>query len=1127
MKKRRLYYNGHFPSGFIKVLMVMKLTVLLILVNVYQVAAKVNAQTTVTLKLSKASAALDKIEKQGTYRFIYNSNLKVLSQKISIGVENAAIGDVLNYILAGTQLTYNMLADNLIVVREQPADGNVQQMDKIITGHVLDENGKPVPGASVVVKGTNNGTTTKEDGSFSLSIPDNAPDVVLVVTSVGYEKNEVPLEGKDDITIAIVAQAKEMNEVVVIGYGTSTKKDLTAPVSTVNIDDLNKRTTSSPMAGLQGSIAGVQVTNSGAPGSTPSVRIRGVGSLNNENPLYVVDGMFVDNIDFLNPSDIEDMSILKDASGAAIYGVRAANGVVLITTKKGRMNMKPRVTYNGYVGFQTPVNMLKMANGQQYAAMELGKGFASDSAKVTLSVAKFGGSGLNPSTSTDWYGELLRKNAFMQNHGIDIAGGTEKVNYAFGVNYLYQNGIMDAENSYNRYNIKLQTEAKPFSWLKAGYTVHLSNSTLFSPDNGAFTLAYYASPLYPVYDPANALARPVDFASSTSIGFNNGVFNNPVADAYYHYDRTKSFQVLPSVYAELNFWKNKLTFRSQLSQRLASNQNYNYQPEYYVDNNQHSVYEQTTLLSRLTSKQDRYTNYVLDNLLTYKDAAGDHHWTVLLGHSVREERWRNTSVSANDIPANQESWYVGLGTRNATDYTEDGSRFGGISYFARGTYDYKGTYLLTATIRADGSSKYQTKWGYFPSVGLGWVLSNESFLSDQNLFDFLKVRASWGRLGNDGIAGNAGYAKVYSGNDYSGVFGSTAFTNGALIPGYRVDARFSSLGWEVVEETDAGIDFTMADQKLKGTIDYYHRITNNLVFNRDNASVGGTTYGNFGKVVNSGLEFTLNWNDKIGNVGYNIGANLTTLKNKVSDLNSLAYQMTGISEYPTRMEIGKPLNFFYGYQVAGIYQTQAEVDADPIAEANGAVPGYFKFKDQNGDKVLDASDRVDLGSYLPKVIYGLNLGLEYKSFDISVVLQGQGGNKILNLNRALRSKYTDMNGDAEFVSNLWNGKGSTNKYPSAYATTQNYNSTASAFYVENGSYLRIQNVQLGYTFKAGKDDTRIRLYVTADRPAIFTRYSGFTPEVGNSDVTQQSNIGYDTNIYPVSATYSFGVRIIY
>ncbi|UIR54689.1 TonB-dependent receptor [Sphingobacterium sp. SRCM116780] len=994
--------------------------------------------------------------------------------------------------------------------------GFAQQAARI-SGKITDmSNGSPISGATVVVKGSS--TATQSDGQGIFNIQAKSTDI-LTVTYVGFKTKEVPVGSSTNLNIALENESAALEEVVVIGYGTAKKSDLTAPVTSVNVEDLNKRTTANPMQALQGSVSGVQVVTKGAPGSSATVRVRGVGSLNNENPLYVVDGMFVDNIDFLNSNDIEDMSILKDASGAAIYGVRAANGVVLITTKKGKMNMKTRVNYNGYVGFQSPTNMLKMANGSEYAAMQLLKRTSSDSSRVLLSVAKFGGSGLNPSTNTDWYSELLSKNAPMHSHAVDIMGGTDRVNYSFGANYLYQDGVMDAKNDYKRYNIRLQTEAKAFDWLKVGFTVHMSNSTLFSPENGAFVLAYYASPLYPVYDQTNNLAFPEKFASSTSLGYNNGVYNNPYAAAFYRYDRTKSFQVLPSFYADANIWKDKITFKTQFSQKLASNQNYNYLPEYYVDNTQRSA------LSKLVSIQDRYTNYIWDNLLTYKDQVNDHSWSVLLGQSVREDRWRNTNVSADNIPANEESWYVNQGTKSVTGYSEDGTRNAGLSYFARGTYDFKKTYLLTATFRADGSSKYQTKWGYFPSVGLGWVLSNESFLANSSAINFLKLRGSWGKLGNDGITANAGYATLNTGNDYSGIFGSMGLANGAYLPGYTIESQFSKIGWEVVEEWDAGLDFTLAKNKLKGSLDYYHRLTTGLAFNRTRSLRGGTIYGNFGDVANSGLELNLSWSDKFGDLGYKIGGNLTTLKNEVKDLGGLAYLSTGKSEFPTRIEVGQPLNFFYGYEQIGVYQNQAEVTADPIAVANNVQPGYFKYKDQNGDNVLDEKDRVNLGSYLPKVMYGFNVAFDYKNFDLGIAFQGQSGNKILNQNRALRSKYTDMNGDADFVTNLWTGEGSTNKYPSAYGTTQNYNYAANSFFVEDGSYLRIQNVQLGYSFSVGKEEkkTGIRLYITADRPAIFTKYNGFTPEI--TGTTEGG--GYDSNTYPISSTYSFGVRVSY
>ncbi|PZP41040.1 MAG: TonB-dependent receptor, partial [Pseudopedobacter saltans] len=682
-----------------------------------------------------------------------------------------------------------------------------------------------------------------------------------------------------------------------------------------------------------------------------------------------------------------------------------------------------------------------------------------------------------PTTNTSWYNELLKKNALIHSHSLDVSGGSNKVNYTIGLNYLYQDGILKAENDFQRYNIRLQTEAKPYDWLKVGYTAIITNSTLFSPNTGAFMNAYYASPLYPVYDPSNTSAFPKDYASSVSIGFNNGVFNNPVATADYYYDRTKSFQILPTVYAEANIWGNKLTFRSQWSMRYASNSQIKYTPEYYVDNNQRQA------KSNLWSAQNRYNEYIVDNLLTYKDGKNGHHWSVMLGQSSREQRWRQTWVSADSVPNVEEFWYVNQGVQTATNYGEDGYRNAGLSYFSRVTYDYKNRYLLTATFRADGSSKYQTKWGYFPSIGLGWVMSDEDFMKNQKLFQFLKLRGSWGKLGNDGITPNAGYATVQTGNNYSGIYGSTGTTNGNYVIGYFVNSFFTPITWEVVNEWDGGLDFTMINNKLKGSVDYYHRTTNNVAFAKTQAFTNTTLYGNWASVANSGWEFNLNWNDNIGpKFSYNIGANLTTLKNRVTDLGSLSYMMTGVSEFPTRIEVGQPINYFFGYEMTGIYQNQAEISADPTTTGQGIQPGYFKYKDQNGDGVIDANDRVNLGSYLPKFTYGLNIGMSYSAFDLSIALQGVSGNKILNLNRAMRSKYSDMNGDADFVSHLWTGENSTNAYPSAYATTQGWNNQANSFFVESGSYLRVQNIQLGYNFQLGDKGPKMRVYATADRP---------------------------------------------
>jgi len=1133
MKKNGILLSFGRDPLLLKFTRVMKLSFAIILLSCLHVSAGGFSQTRISVDFqsTQLKKALSVIERKSNFRFLYNENLVVNAPPITLAANNAEVTDILNRILSKTGLSYQLMANNLVILKTGTA---AAYQDIRVSGKVTSSTGEAIAGASILVKNTSIGTTTDAQGSFALTVPDSA---VLVISSLGFETQQIPVNGQTTINVSLkAADASSLQQVVVIGYGAAQRRDLTGSIGVVNPEDLNKRMSASPMQALQGEAPGVQVVTSGAPGATPTVRIRGVGSFNNTSPLYVVDGMFVDNIDFLNPNDIGEMSILKDASAAAIYGVRAANGVVIITTKKGRYNQKTQVTYNGYVGVQYPTGKFKLANGAQYAAMELGKLTATDSSRVTSSVSRFGGSGLNPSTNTDWYSELLKTSAIMHNHSINLSGGSNKVNYTLGLNYLYQDGIMKFDNNYQRYNIRFQMEAKPYDWLKLGITSILSNSIQRNPNTAAFALAYAASPLYPVYDTTNALAYPKKYTSSGTLGFANGVFNNPVAAADYWYDRTKGFQILPVVYAEADIFKNKLSFRSQLSQQYGSDLNQNYLPENYVDNIQRNR------VSVLTTTEGRTENYILDNLLTYKDSKGSHHWTILAGQSVREERFRSSQMITDSVPNQQEAWYADQGARRPTGYNETGFRNYSASWFGRLSYDYAGKYLLTATFRADGTSKYQEKWGYFPSVGVGWVISDEDFMKGQKMFDLVKLRGSWGKLGNNNVNPSTGYAVVHTGNDYSGVFGSTGTSNGVTQTGYRIDPIFGTVDWEVVTEWDGGVDFSLINRRLKGSVDYYHRQTAKLAFERNIPFTNVTQYGNWGKVNNTGIEVTLNWNDKIGDFGYNIGGNFSTLKNEVVDLQGLKNLPGGIAEFPTLSQVGDPFNFYYGYQVTGIYQTQAEVDADPMTTGNNVKPGFFKYKDQNGDKMLGQEDRVKLGNYLPTIYYGFNMGLDYKNFDFSIFFQGVGGNSILNANRGLRQKFPDMNGDEKFITGMWTGQGSTNIYPSAFATTQSWNNTANSFYVENGAYLRLQNIQLGYNFRiGGTGGASFRIYATADRPAIWTRYTGVTPEVAaspqlpkdraagpvNTPATTVANLGYDQNVYPTTAVYTIGVRITY
>lgn len=1069
---------------------------------------------------------LSQIERKADVKFAYSNKSIRANREVVLHVSNQKLAVTLNTLLLPLDISYQVTpSGRILLVSKKPVSNKEEASVSTdlreyvllkIGGKIVDEKGEALPGVSVRIKGTQSGTLTDVDGMFELEVENKS--AVLIFSFVGYNPLEMEVGDRTLFNLSLSPSDQALNEVVVVGYGTQKKGDLTAPISTINTEDMLKRTTATPMEALQGSVPGVQVVTSGSPGSSPSVRIRGIGSFNNSNPLYVVDGMFVDDIGFLNPNDIADMSVLKDASGAAIYGVRAANGVVIITTKKGKLNMKTRVTYNGYAGFQVPTNVPKMASGQQFAKYALEWRTPADSGSVRESVARYGGSGLNPSTSTDWYKALLREKALITNQGVDIQGGSDKVTYTAGFNYTYQNGVMDAKNDFTRYNIRLQMEAKAFPWLKVGFTSILNNSTTHYPNNEAFLTAYTASPLFPVYDEKNVNAFPVKFANSGLIGRGDA---NAISQAYYNFNRLKQFQILPSIYAEADFWSNRLTFRSQLSQLYSSGLRANYVPQRSLGT--------AVLVSNLGSRQERTTNYILDNLLTYRDGIGSHNWTVLLGQSSRQEQWRMTRVAADNVPADEEFWYTRQGTPNSAYYDEDGYRNRGVSFFARGTYDFESKYLLTATFRADGSSKYQTKWGYFPSVGLGWVVSRENFMEDQNTFDFLKLRGSWGKLGNDGIRPNSGYASVTVGNPGSSIFGSTGSANGQYVPGYNVNNFFANITWEVVTEWDFGIDFELLKNRLKGSVDYYNRKTSDVALERSFPFGAPNIYGNWASMDNSGFDVSLTWNHQVGKLGYQLGGNFSTLKNKVTDIGSLLNIPGGYSEwmaeFPNRIEVGQPIQYFYGYEVAGIYQNQSEIDADPMATsanagAPGTVqPGFFKYRDLNGNGVKDDGDRTFLGSYLPKVTYGFNAGLNYGKFDLNVVFQGVAGNKIMNLNRGRYVKgQSSLNLDAAFYENLWTGPGSTNEYPSAFALSKSWNRPQGAsFFVENGAYLRVQSVQLGYNFKVGgKSPVSMRVFATADRPLIFTKYSGFTPEI--------SGIGYDSNVYPISATYSMGVR---
>lgn len=956
-------------------------------------------------------------------------------------------------------------------------------------------------GASVVVKGTTTGTTSDLDGNYVINV---AADATLIFSYIGYMNKEMKLVGQQTLNVVLSIDKTELEEIVVVGYGSQKAKDLTAPIATVKGEALTRQISPNASQALQGRVSGVQVINSGAPGSGSTIKIRGVGSIGDyAAPLFVVDGAFVDNIDFLNSSDIEDISVLKDASAAAIYGVRAANGVVLVTTKRGKSEI-PVVSYDGYLAIQMPVNIMPMASKNQYIEL-LNEANAQISGYVPKDPANYPG-------NTDWYGELL-ENSLMHNHNLDISGRSGKSNYSFGVNYLYQDGIMRFKNNYERLNLRARYETEVYKWLTAGFNTILSQYTKANANDNVFFSAYVNPPVYNVYNEANVQAYPEKFDSPQLYGYGNQ-YGNPVASAYYNDNIEKGTKLIFASFAELNF-TDKLKFRTSYNLDFRFWRTRVYAPEFLVGGSQ-GINKST-----LDKDFDVDSRHIIDNLLTYNNSVGKHSYSVLLGQSTRMERKYNLSGFALDVPAyDEQSKYLTVGSTQGRYADDSGTVNNGMSYFTRGTYNYDGKYLATLTFRADGSSKYQEKWGYFPSVGLGWVLTQEGFMQDKKWVQFLKLRASWGLLGNDNIPANSRAVLGTTGAGSSAIFGDQyvqGIGSQTVLQNYLV--------WETVDEWDVGIDFAALNNKLHGELDYYHRTTHDVVFYAPIPAGGGKAelLANNGTVLNNGIELSLRWNDKLSeNWGYSINFNATTIHNEVKELYNKDY-IPGASvrgNFTTRTQVGEAIGSFYGYEIDEVYESESAALRDPVSQPIKD-KGYFKYKDQNGDKVIDEKDKVFLGSPIPWLLTGLELGLTYRNFDLGLSLQGQFGNKILNAKRMNRDVFVDGNYDRDFYENAWRSDNKSNEYPSPEAYNSSYTQQANDFFVEDGSYLRIQNVQLGYTIKSIRFIPLLRVYISAQRPYTYFRYNGFTPEISGTPISS----GVDNTVYPMQAIYSLGLKM--
>jgi TonB-linked SusC/RagA family outer membrane protein len=975
------------------------------------------------------------------------------------------------------------------------------------------EDNQPVPGVNVLIQGTAQGVATDLDGRFSLDLAENQK--VLVFSFVGYKTQTVAVGSRSVIDVQMEADVQSLEEVVVVGYGIQKKSDITGSTANIKGSELFKQPVLTATQALQGKVAGVQIISSGQPGSSPQIRVRGVSTaLGGTTSLYVVDGVLTDDISNINTADITDINILKDASSAAIYGSRGANGVIIITTKKGASgNIK--VSYNNNIGIRQAANLVEMANATEYA---------------NYVQAATGSAPPASAYNTNWYKSILR-NAWQQNHNLSISGGTDKATHLLNVGYLYDEGIV-VNNNFKRLTLRLNEDFNLTKAIRVGLQSSYGNSQnqngfgninidAFGNIGSVYNDAYRASPIIP--DIVNG--RYGNTSAYQNVG-------NPLLDVNNNSILVKEDRLQGSTYLEVKpvDW---ITLRSSLGADLRSSTNRGY---YYPFNADETTFvvaggNQLNSISSLNIKSNNTFRWVWDNTATFAKKIDGHDFTFLIGTTAEKLHYQWFSSYRKDVPTDRNLWYIGVGDANSSQNDGGGDEWTRNSYLARLNYSFNEKYLFTATVRRDGSSRLpvQNRWQYYPSFGLGWIASRESFMQNQNLFDLLKVRASYGKVGNDQIPTDAFTKTVALNKPYSFNGSATPATNGAQI-NQIIDPNIS---WELTEEYDFAIEFGLFQSKLSGEVNYYNKKVKNALIRvpipRTVGDVDGTIITNAASIQNEGVEVLVNWKDDITeNLSYTIGVNATFNKNNVVALNGgQAIWGGGIGAaqgYTTYTDNGHPVGSFYVLKTIGVFNSNGEaasyVDANGTSIQPTAKAGDFKYLDKNQDGKIDDNDRVFAGSYQPVAYFGTNLSVNYKNWDFSLALYGNVGNKVYNGKKAVRIAGLD-NVEKDVVYNRWTSGGKNQKEPGANVGNQ----LASDYYVESGLFARINNLTAGYTFSKGLLSkykiSSLRVFATSQNMFTYKKYSGFTAELPGDP----TSAGIELSAYPTTRTIAVGLNI--
>ena len=977
-----------------------------------------------------------------------------------------------------------------------------------VNGKVIDgATGQGLPGVTITVKGVATATQTDAAGNFTIQA---AGADTLVFRFLGFATQEVPINDQTSLNVTMEDEGTALEEVVVIGYGTAEKRDLTGSIAQISGSEVADRPSANPVASLQGRVAGVQVVNSGRPGAQPDVRIRGTNSINNVRPLYVVDGILNDNIDFLNPADIESMEILKDPSSLAIFGVRGANGVIAITTKRakaGQLNFN----FNSTVGLKHVTNRMAMTDAAQFRELY-------DEQLANQGSPPFNYE--NWAANTDWQDQIFRQGVLNYNN-LSVSGASENNRFYMGLGYTLDQGVIKHEQL-EKITLNINDQLNITENFRVGINFSGYRSDLPTPNSltdAAVASALRAAPIAPVFNDAYGLLH-------TLPDFQRAQISNPLTNVEYRKNTNirHQYRGVGSIFGEIDFLQH-FTFRTSFLVDYGFNPERSYIPLinfYNPDLAGEDKTDRVGLVTTVNQAQSTEAKIQSDWLLTYKNTFGEHSLTALVGYTTYSNRYEQvtasrTQGSGDPIPNDPDKWYVGIGASDSQTGNGTAWERRTISYLARVLYNYGGKYLLNASFRRDGSSAFikNNPWQNFGSIGAAWVISEEGFWGTESFIDNLKLKGSWGVLGNQNTGDDYRYPMfpLLVANS-SAVFGDNVFP--AYEPQYIPDPN---LQWETVTAWEAG--FVLAGFENRLTLEgvYYSKLTDHIMVEVPGAL--GTKPGlrNQGSIKNSGVELAASWNQQLtDDLSFTIAANLTTLSNNVESLVDEGYQ---IIRDASRTAVGFPIGYFYGYVHDGIYQNDADITNSPTNTINEVLPGDIKYKDVNGDNVINEQDRTLIGNPTPDFTYGAALNVVYRQFDLGIELMGVQGNDIFrdwNRNQVAQFNFQ------EDRLGRWTGEGTSNWEPIGNTARAN-NRLISSYFIESGGFVRIRNIQLGYQF-ASELATRLRLksmrlFVNAQNPFTFARNTGYTPEIGGSAIA----FGVDNGTYPVPAIYTFGVNL--